>query len=109
MSDVVLFYPRTGLDVKKVSIGLPLSLLTIASEIVGEFSIKIIDQRVHKNWEQDLINELKTKPLCVGITAMTGHQIFHGLEVCRTVKEYSEDVSTVWGGIHVTLTPAESM
>lgn len=109
MSDVVLFYPRTGLDVKKVSIGLPLSLLTISSEIVDEFSVKIIDQRVHKNWEQDLIDELKTKPLCVGITAMTGHQIFHGLHASRIVREYSDGVPVVWGGMHVTLTADQSI
>ena len=44
MSDVVLVYPKTGLDVKKVSIGLPLPLLAAASEVVQNFSVKIIDQ-----------------------------------------------------------------
>ena len=109
MSDVVLFYPRTGLDVKKVSVGLPLPLLTIASELHQDFSIKIIDQRVDAHWEQTLINELKTKPLCFGVTAMTGHQIFHGLAASRIVREYSEGVKIVWGGMHVTLTPDESI
>lgn len=109
MSDVVLLYPRTGLDVKKVSVGLPLPLLAVASEIVQDFSVKIIDQRTDDQWEQTLINELKTKPLCVGITAMTGHQIFHGLHASRIVKEFSEGVPTVWGGMHVTLKAEESI
>ncbi len=109
MSDVVLFYPRTGLDVKKVSVGLPLPLLTIASELHEDFSIKIIDQRVDPHWEQTLIRELKTGPLCFGVTAMTGHQIYHGLNACRIVRENSEGVKTVWGGMHVTLTPDESI
>lgn len=109
MSDIVLIYPRTGLDLTKVSVGLPMSLLAISSEIVGDFSVKIIDQRVSKNWEADLIEELKSKPLCVGISAMTGYQIFHGLRAARIVREHSEDVPIIWGGMHVTLTAEESI
>lgn len=109
MSDVVLFYPRTGLDVKKISVGLPLPLLAVASELTSEFKVRIIDQRVHENWEADLIDELKTKPLLVGITAMTGHQIYHGLEASRIVHEQAPGVPVVWGGMHVTMLSEESM
>ncbi len=109
MSDIVLVYPRTGLDVKKVSVGLPLPLLAIASELYPEFSVKIIDQRINDDWERELIAEIKTKPLCVGITAMTGHQIFHGLKASKIVHDHAHGIPVVWGGMHVTLTPSQSI
>ena len=109
MSDVILFYPRTGLDVKKVSVGLPLPLLAVASEIVRDFSVKIIDQRVDDDWANTLIEEVKKRPLCVGITAMTGHQIFHGLAASRIVREYGDGIPIVWGGMHVTLMAQQSI
>ena len=109
MSDVVLVYPRTGMDLKKVSLGIPLPLLAVASEITGDFKVRIIDQRVHDNWESELIRELKTRPLCVGITAITGHQIFHGMRAAQIVRENSQGIPVVWGGMHVTVLPEQSL
>lgn len=109
MSDVVLFYPRTGLDIKKISVGLPLPLLAVASDLVGEFKVRIIDQRVEDKWEEVLLNELKDKPLCVGITAMTGHQIYYGLQASQLIHEHYSGIPVVWGGMHVTMLPEQSL
>lgn len=109
MTDVIMIYPRTGFDQKGVSITLPLSVLSAASGLIGEFSVKIIDQRVMDNWEEVLEKELKSKPLCVALSSMTGTQIFFALQVSRFVKENHPEIPVIWGGMHVTLMTEQSL
>jgi len=109
MSDIVLVYPKTGFDIKGVSIDPPLSLLAIASTVIDKYSVKIIDQRMNDNWQHALINELKFNPLCVGITSMTGPQIKYALEATRIVKSVKPDMKVVWGGVHATLLPEQTL
>jgi len=109
MADVVVVYPRTGLDRRGVSITLPLSVLSATSGLIGEFSVKVIDQRVTDNWKEVLKKELKSKPFCVALSSMTGTQIFYALEISRLVKENYSDIPVVWGGMHVTLMAEQSL
>ncbi len=51
---------------------------------------------------------LKEKPMLVGFSAMTGVQIKYALEATRLVKENS-DVPTVWGGVHPSLLPEQTL
>ncbi len=52
--DVVLIYPKTGLDLGS-TIAPPFALLTIAAPLLNKgIRVKIIDQRVDKNWSQQL-------------------------------------------------------
>lgn len=106
MSDAVLIYPQTGFEIRGESVGPPLSLLTIASTVAHDFRIKIIDQRTDPNWRQTLRAELRERPLCVGISSMTGAQIRYGLEAAHIAKETGATV--VWGGIHATLLPEQT-
>lgn len=106
---VILLYPRTGFDIKKVSVDIPLSLLAASSFIAEDYEVKIIDQRVDDGWEQKLKAEIEKGPICLGITAMTCPQIRFGLEVCRIAKDISKDIKTVWGGVHATLMPEETL
>lgn len=108
MSQVVLFYPLTGLDVKGVSIWLPMALLQTASTIADDYDVKIIDQRLDSNWKENLRNALTDNTLCVGISSMTGTQIKGGLLASQVVKEENPDIPVVWGGNHPTLVPAST-
>jgi len=109
MSDVVLIQPLLGGYSKIIRPVMPLSLLTIAAPLVKEgFSVTIIDVNRHKDWADRLKDELRTKPACVGITAKTGSQITSGIEVSQGVKDHS-DVPVVWGGIHPTLLPEQTV
>ena len=103
MSDVVLVYPTVGTDTKGLNVTLPLAVLSVASTLVTEFDVKIIDQRTSPDWRAELLRELRSRPLCVGISSLTGSQIYYGLEVSRFVKERAGGVPTVWGGMHPTL------
>jgi len=112
MHDVVLVYPKTGFDLKKTT-DMPLSLLTVASVIKDDFNIKIIDQRVENKWKRMLLAELEKTPLCVGISSMTGSQIGYGLRAAEMIKDYAAENDTktkvVWGGIHGTLLPEQTI
>ncbi len=108
MADVVLCYPKTGFDMKFFR-SLPLSVLAVGATLVKDFEVKIIDQRVEKNWKGKLKRELNNLPLCVGISSMTGSQIGYALQMSKFVKENSEDVKIVWGGPHPTLLPLQTL
>lgn len=47
--DVVLFYPSSGESVKD-SFSPPHSMLSLASELLDEYKVRIIDQRVDSEW-----------------------------------------------------------
>lgn len=110
MADVVLVYPKTGFDIPKVSVDLPLSLLAAGQVVSQYYNVKIIDQRLDPHWEESLKQELKAQPLCVGVTAMTSPQIYFALEAARIVKEENGDsTKVVWGGAHATLLPEQTV
>lgn len=110
MPEVVLVYPKTGLDLKKVFTKPPLSILTLAPYLLENgFSVKLIDQRVDVDWKAQLLKQLENNPVCVGISSMSGPQIAHGLEISRVVKEYSGDIPVVWGGPHPTMLPEQTL
>ncbi len=88
---------------------MPEGLLAVATPLdIAGYKVHIIDQRLEPDWEQILQAELKARPVCVGITAMTGPQIAGALKASEVVKRNS-DVPVVWGGIHATLLPRQTL
>lgn len=88
---------------------LPLALLSISVHLDKDYDIKIIDQRLDPRWGATLKEELgKGDVLCVGITTMTGPQIRYALEATKIVKESSR-VPVVWGGIHPSILPEQTI
>lgn len=105
LSKIILFFPKINAD----ALLLPASVLYVAAPLIQNgYEVKIIDQRVEENWREVLINELKTNPLAVGISAMTGRQIFYGIEVSEIIKNNS-DACVVWGGVHPSLLPEQTL
>jgi len=109
MSDVVLVFPKSSFLEKAMKhVYLPLALLNSVVFVEKEYSVKIIDQRIDSNWKNNLLKELKKKPLCVGVTSLTGEQIKYALEISKIVKEES-DVPVVWGGAHANILPEQTL
>ncbi|MEM3087078.1 MAG: radical SAM protein [Halobacteria archaeon] len=110
MADLILVQPVVGnMDSIRSAPSLPLALLEAASLVDARgYRVKLIDQRLDRRWREHLISELKAGPLCVGTTAMTGPQIGGALEASRVVKENS-DIPMVWGGIHASLLPEQTL
>jgi radical SAM superfamily enzyme YgiQ (UPF0313 family) len=109
MADILLIQPRVEeADFLRTRPSLPLNLLHAVTLIDKRYRIRLIDQRTDKNWRRTLANELSSPTLCVGLTAYTGSMIGPGLEVSMLVKEKT-DVPVVWGGVHASLLPEQTL
>jgi len=88
---------------------LPLELISVGSPLArAGYTVRIIDQRVQADWRERLEAALAAKPVCVGVTSTTGPQLRHALGVSRLVKQRGE-IPVVWGGIHATLLPEQTL
>lgn len=109
-ADVLLVYPRTGFDLGS-TVAPPFALLTIAAPVVKKgIRVRIIDQRVERDWAAQLRTALQHKPVCCGITTMTGTQIRFAIEAARIIREETGgSVPIVWGGCHPTILPEQTL
>lgn len=108
--NVLLIYPKTGMDFGS-TVAPPHSLLAIAAPLHKDgYRIKIIDQRVDRDWNKHLDEELKLDPICVGISSMTGMHIYFALEAAKIVKAKTKgSVPMVWGGPHPSILPEQTL
>lgn len=104
---IVLVQPKTG-EWDFAGSRPPDSLLAIAALPHKEgYNVKIIDQRIDKNWRETLRREIKDAML-FGTSSMTGPQIKYALEASKIVKQNSE-IPVVWGGVHSSLLPEQTI
>lgn len=89
----------------------PLALLCVAAALLDEFDVTILDTRVEKAWHKQLVTLLSSDspPVLVGISSMTGLQIRYGLDISAIVKELAPSVPVVWGGVHPTNFPEQTL
>ncbi|KPJ67939.1 hypothetical protein AMJ44_07050 [candidate division WOR-1 bacterium DG_54_3] len=111
MDKIVLIYPSLLYsNTSNAIMVLPLSLIYIATPLRNDFDIKIIDQRVDNDWRNTLKKELRSgKTICAGISSMTGPQISGAIESASIIKKLSPALPLVWGGVHPSLTPEETI
>lgn len=105
---VILIYPKfhkVDFDAKSY----PLSILSIGTLLKQQgYQVKLIDFLVEDNPLNILEKELDENVLCVGISVMTP-QIPNALEISGVIKNYDKNISIVWGGIHSTLFPEQTI
>lgn len=109
--DIVLFHPapRRGWDAYHRCV-IPLSLLYPATPLDQEgYRVTIVDQWADPSWKKKLLVALAQKPICFGVTSMTGPQILHALAACKLVKDRYPDLPIVWGGIHASALPEQTL
>jgi anaerobic magnesium-protoporphyrin IX monomethyl ester cyclase len=107
---VVLVYPRhTGGFHVQPWMEIPQGLLHVAAPLLpAGYDVRILDQRFEPNWRSLLHEELKRGLICVGISASTGPQLHHALEVSRVAKAVS-NAPVVWGGVHPSILPEQTL
>ncbi|MBW2277746.1 MAG: B12-binding domain-containing radical SAM protein [Deltaproteobacteria bacterium] len=107
---MVLIYPRTGIDIPGVAVFMPLSVLYLERSLLDAgFDVLVIDQRLPSLWRKELSAELERDPLFVGISAMTGAQLRWGLEAAGLVRDFRPDIPIVWGGVHPSILPQQTL
>lgn len=108
--DIVLIYPKTGMDIGS-TVAPPHSLLAVAAGVrKNGFRVKIIDQRVDANWKKTLTDAIATRPICVGISSMTGTQVYFAIEVAKIVRNLTNGkIPIIWGGTHASILPEQTL
>lgn len=85
----------------------PLAMLYLASMLVKEgIEVKIIDNNIYENWEKTL---KEFSPDVLGLSCLTGPAIKNAIEVSKKAKENNENVKVVWGGVHPSLMPEQTL
>ncbi len=105
---VLLIYPKfykVDFDAKSF----PLGLMAIGTLIKKQgYDVELIDFLVEDDPQKILKAALDETVLCVGISAMTP-QIANALEIGQFVRDYNKNIPIVWGGIHSTLFPDQTI
>jgi radical SAM superfamily enzyme YgiQ (UPF0313 family) len=97
---ILLFNPRSTSPGKQ---RLPMSLLSIASVIEGDYTPEIIDGNLIDDAAEHIIERAKaTQAKLLGVTAMPGPQLQNAYRVCKEVKATLPDLLIAWGGYFAT-------
>lgn len=87
---------------------LPYGLLYIASVLENAgHEVLIQDRNTDLRNIKDLLN--KFWPDMIGISALTGPCLLDALDVSQSVKTYNPHIHVVWGGVHPTLLPLQTL
>jgi len=111
-ADIVLLYPKTGLDVGGHTVAPPHSLLAIAAPVhKAGYKVKIIDMRRDLQWRITLKNCVSKDTICIGISTMTGTQIYFALLMAKEARMLTQQwqTSIVWGGAHPSILPEQTL
>lgn len=108
--DILLVYPKTGVDFG-ATVAPPHAVLSVAAPLHKKgYKVKIIDQRVDTGWNSKLIDYLQKKPICVGISSMTGTQIHFAIEIAKIIRQMTDGkIPIIWGGAHPSSVPEQTL
>ena len=88
---------------------LPNNILLVGTALHhAGYKVKLIDQAMEEEWKHTLLKVLQEDVICIGISSTTGNQISYGLEIAKFIRTHS-DRPIVWGGIHPTLLPEQTL
>jgi radical SAM superfamily enzyme YgiQ (UPF0313 family) len=99
----LFIYPKTGSDAPRASSTLPMSIILASAFLPNAV---LVD---HRKVSTDEIKKLLASEdwTYVGISSMTSPQIRYGLELSELAHQFGH--RTVWGGIHPTLLPEQTL
>ena len=96
---------RKGWFGTHVSLRLPLPLLFVATPLLKQgYKVRILDLRLDPIEGHDFSGDI-----CVGISTLTGGQILSALDACEVIKQKYPKLPIVWGGIHPTTFPEQTI
>ncbi|MFX0148123.1 MAG: B12-binding domain-containing radical SAM protein [Candidatus Hodarchaeota archaeon] len=106
--NTILIYPQlefTGTQIPTP----PYSILFIADYLISKkIDVQVYDLRFDST--SKVISAISDKgPKYIGISVMTGPQINHALNISNLIKEEFNNVKIVWGGVHPTIVPTQTL
>ncbi len=108
MAEIILIQPFTG-QWDEMSTRFPESLLAVASVPASKgYDVRILDQRVNKDFDKALANAVGPETKIIGVTAITGEQVKFALKVTEDLKQKFPHIPVCWGGVHATLVPEQT-
>jgi len=116
MSEITLVYPKSDreneneeLDERQTG-DMPFGLMGIATFMKSKgYKVNFIDCRAYskKECEQKLLERINRQDL-IGFSVMTV-QVPHAFELTKKLKEKDSGIKVMWGGIHPTLFPDQTL
>ncbi len=107
--NLVLVQPGIGdMDMFRDRPTPPLGLLCAAALACRDFDVRVVDQRLETDWRAALAAAIDADTVAVGFTAMTGQMIVQALAAAGEARRLT-DAPLVWGGIHASLLPAQTL
>ena len=105
---ILLLRPLAGV-LDSMNRVIPIPLLAICRKLdPSVFRIEIVDQRMPR-WRERLDRALDERPIVVGITCLTGYQIYFGERLARYVRRRVPEAPIVWGGVHPSAAPEQTL
>lgn len=107
MAKFVLVYPQFPVR-EGPKFNVPMGPLHLGTYLESKgVKVKFIDCNIEDDYLLLLREEL-TDALCLGISAMTA-QLPNALEICRLVKKEFSSLPIIFGGVHATLFPEQTI
>jgi anaerobic magnesium-protoporphyrin IX monomethyl ester cyclase len=120
--EIILLYPGRGgyenilirflkffLRKGKIRSGYPLNILMVGTALEKAGFIPKLINGNHEDTPRKISQLINDETLFVGISSITGAQIDYGLRAAKQIKQLYPNIPLVWGGVHVTLLPEESL
>ena len=103
----LLVSPRTGFDAPKPQ--MPSAMVYLGTNLKkAGYDPVIVDARVEKDYVEKIQRDIKDS-LAVGLTAMTGTQIIFALRLAKLVRKLDPKMPIIWGGVHASLFPEQTI
>ncbi|MBU2530457.1 MAG: B12-binding domain-containing radical SAM protein [Elusimicrobia bacterium] len=107
--NILLFQPRIGdMDMFRDKPTPPMGLLCASALINEKFEIRLLDQRINRNWRKALSSLIDEHTIAIGISAMTGGMIKNALKATGEIRNLTK-APLVWGGVHPSLLPEQTV
>ncbi len=105
---VVLYFPRVFSDTRPWH-GTPLAPLALSGFLLKEgIEVKIIADFLYRDHVAELLRQCR-ESICLGLSCMTGFQIYDALRVAEIARKTYPELPIVWGGWHPSVTPEETI
>lgn len=88
---------------------LPLGILSVGSALrKSGFDVELINI-TEKEIDETAKTIANKKPICIGLSVMTGRQTAHSASLSKKIKSLSPNLPIIWGGIHPSLLPEQCL